>query len=41
MQLRPLVEQVVETELARGLQLSANRELGERVGELFKGFLKP
>ncbi len=41
LQLRPLVEQVVETELARGLQVSANRELGERVGELFKGFLKP
>lgn len=41
LQLRPLVEQVVETELARGLQLSANRELGERVGELLKGFLKP
>ncbi|MGH8352868.1 MAG: MerR family transcriptional regulator [Pseudomonas sp.] len=40
LQLRPLVEQVVETELARGLQLSAERELGERVGELLKGFLK-
>ncbi len=38
--LRPLVEQVVDSELARGLQLSANQELGERVGELLKGFLK-
>ena len=41
LQLRPLVEQVVETELARGLQQSANRELGERVGDLLKGFVKP
>lgn len=41
LQLRPLVEEVVETELARGLQQSANRELGERVGDLLKGFVKP
>jgi hypothetical protein len=41
LQLRPLVEQVVETELAHGLQLAAERELGERVGELLKGFVKP
>lgn len=41
LQLRPLVEQVVETELARGLQQSAERELGERVGDLLKGFLQP
>ncbi|CAD5108686.1 MerR family transcriptional regulator [Zestomonas carbonaria] len=40
LQLRPLVEQVVDSELARGLQLSANQELGERVGDLLKGFLK-
>ncbi|BCG26287.1 hypothetical protein TUM18999_44780 [Pseudomonas tohonis] len=38
--LRPLVEQVVDSELARGLQLSANQELGGRVGELLRGFLK-
>jgi DNA-binding transcriptional MerR regulator len=41
LQLRPLVEEVVETELARGLQQSANRELGERVGDLLKGFVQP
>ncbi|WAF87407.1 MerR family transcriptional regulator [Metapseudomonas otitidis] len=38
--LRPLVEEVVDSELARGLQASANQELGGRVGELLKGFLK-
>lgn len=41
LQLRPLVEQVVETELARGLQRAAERELGERVGDLLQGFVKP
>ncbi|PAU61517.1 MerR family transcriptional regulator [Pseudomonas indica] len=41
LQLRPLVEQVVEAELARGLQVAANRELSERVSQLLQGFLKP
>lgn len=40
LRLRPLVEQVVDVELARSLELSANRELGERVGSLLDGFLK-
>lgn len=40
LQLRPLVEQVVDSELARALHGSANQELGERVGELLRGFLK-
>ncbi|MCY1275302.1 MerR HTH family regulatory protein [compost metagenome] len=39
LQLRPLVEQVVDSELAQALHGSANQELGERVGDLLKGFL--
>lgn len=39
LQLRPLVEQVVEAELARGLPVAANRELSERVHQLLEGFL--
>ncbi|MBM7059720.1 MerR family transcriptional regulator [Pseudomonas sp. UL073] len=38
--LRPLVEQVVDSELASALHDSANQELGERVGVLLRGFLK-
>ncbi|AYC32207.1 MerR family transcriptional regulator [Pseudomonas cavernae] len=41
LQLRPLVEQVVDSELARALHSSANQELGERVSELLAGFLQP
>lgn len=40
LQLRPLVEQVVEAELARGLPVAANRELSERVHQLLQGFLQ-
>ncbi|NQD96474.1 MerR family transcriptional regulator, partial [Pseudomonas sp. CrR25] len=40
LQLRPLVEQVVVAELARGLPEAANRELSERVHKLLEGFLK-
>lgn len=40
LQLRPLVEQVVEAELARGLPVAANRELSERVHRLLQGFLQ-
>lgn len=40
LQLRPLVEQVVEAELSRGLPLAANRELSERVNQLLQGFLQ-
>lgn len=40
LQLRPLVEQVVNAELARGLPEAANRELSERVHQLLEGFLK-
>lgn len=40
-QLRPLVEQVVEAELARGLPLAAERELSGRVQQLLEGFLQP
>lgn len=40
LQLRPLVEQVVEAELARGLPVAANRELSERVNQLLQGFLR-
>ena len=40
LQLRPLVEQVVEAELARGLPLAANRELSGRVNQLLQGFLQ-
>lgn len=40
LQLRPLVEQVVVAELARGLPEAANRELSERVHRLLEGFLK-
>ncbi|MGQ7956671.1 MerR family transcriptional regulator [Pseudomonas sp. SP16.1] len=40
LQLRPLVEQVVEAELARGLPEAANRELSERVHRLLQGFLQ-
>ena len=39
LQLRPLVEQVVVAELARGLPEAANRELSERVHKLLQGFL--
>lgn len=39
LQLRPLVEQVVNAELARGLPEAANRELSERVHKLLEGFL--
>lgn len=39
LQLRPLVEQVVVAELARGLPEAANRELSERVHKLLEGFL--
>jgi DNA-binding transcriptional MerR regulator len=39
LQLRPLVEQVVTAELARGLPEAANRELSERVHKLLEGFL--
>ncbi|MDP3813946.1 MerR family transcriptional regulator [Pseudomonas sp.] len=41
LQLRPLVEQVVTAELARGLPEAANRELSERVHQLLQGFLRP
>ncbi|HLA29577.1 MAG TPA: MerR family transcriptional regulator [Pseudomonas sp.] len=41
LQLRPLVEQVVNAELARGLPEAANRELSERVHQLLQGFLRP
>ena len=41
LQLRPLVEQVVNAELARGLPEAANRELSERVHQLLQGFLQP
>lgn len=40
LQLRPLVEQVVVAELARGLPEAANRELSDRVHKLLEGFLK-
>lgn len=40
LQLRPLVEQVVVAELARGLPEAANRELSERVHKLLQGFLR-
>ncbi|MGP0174944.1 MerR family transcriptional regulator [Pseudomonas sp. NCHU5208] len=40
LQLRPLVEQVIEAELSRGLPLAANRELSERVNQLLQGFLQ-
>lgn len=40
LQLRPLVERVVEAELSRGLPLAANRELSERVNQLLQGFLQ-
>ncbi|MBA4242863.1 MAG: MerR family transcriptional regulator [Pseudomonas sp.] len=40
LRLRPLVEQVVEAELARGLPVAANRELSERVHRLLQGFLQ-
>ncbi|ATH81095.1 MerR family transcriptional regulator [Ectopseudomonas mendocina] len=40
LRLRPLVEQVVEAELARGLPVAANRELSERVHQLLQGFLQ-
>ncbi|MET1077434.1 MAG: MerR family transcriptional regulator [Pseudomonas sp.] len=40
LKLRPLVEIVVEAELARGLQQAAEQALGERVGELLQGFLE-
>ena len=39
--LRPLVEQVVEAELARALPLVAERELSGRVQQLLEGFLQP
>lgn len=36
LRLRPLAEHVVQVELARGLKLSANEMLGERVGEMLR-----
>lgn len=41
MRLRPLAEQVVLVELARGLKLSANEMLGERVGEILRQLEQP
>lgn len=41
MRLRPLAEQVVLVELARGLKRSANEMLGERVGELLRQLEQP
>ncbi len=41
MRLRPLAEQVVLVELARGLKRSANEMLGERVGEILRQFEQP
>lgn len=41
MRLRPLAEQVVLVELARGLKLSANEMLGERVGEILRQLERP
>lgn len=41
LRLRPLAEHVVQVELARGLKLSANEMLGERVGEMLRKLEKP
>ncbi|UVE16572.1 MerR family transcriptional regulator [Pseudomonas sp. LS44] len=41
LQLRPLVEQVVDSELAQALHAAADVELGERVGDVLRGFLSP
>ncbi|KAF1054391.1 MAG: hypothetical protein GAK43_00908 [Stenotrophomonas maltophilia] len=41
MKLRPLAEQVVLVELARGLKRSANEMLGERVGEILRQLEQP